>query len=373
MKIKQYLFICIILLPFKISFSALKVLHISFHMGCIKEFEMVGKELGLDVTAWFPLENKESHDRFDNKCPNWNAIYSIGHDRAKRVWDLNKDYFNQFDVIITSDTAPLARIFLQNEWKKPLIIWICNRFDYYDVGSCDCAFPDQEYYDLFRKAATQQNVSVVGYVAYEHFYARNKGVDTGNLIIKPCGLVEMGYRNGTKSAIASSVKKEETFLVPPRHGSDYLVAKCNELGINTYTGNYNGPYDLKDFKGVIHFPYAWSNLALFENMQLGLVHFVPSEKLLKTWFNSGMRSTYPFFSLNDVSNLHLSEWYCPEHKDVIVYFDSWQDLKHKVQTIDYESMRDKIKTFGQHHKKEMLGRWRDLFDKSKNYLSALHA
>lgn len=345
--------------------NALKVLHLTFHAGCIKDFDVVAQELGLDVTVWFPLESKESHNRLDNQCLNWNGIYNIGHDRAKRIWELNKEYFNSFDVIVTSDTAPLARIFLQNEWKKPLVIWICNRFDYYDGASLDCVFPDQEFYDLFRKAATQKNVTIIGYVAYEHHYAQGRGVNTGSLVIKPCGSLETTFRDG-KSAIPANIKKEETFVIPPRGGSEYLLSKCNELGIKAYVGNYSGPYDLKDFKGVIHFPYAWSNLALFENMHLGLVHFVPCPQLLKTWFHSNMRSIYPFFSLNDVNNLHLSEWYCPEHKDVIVYFDSWEDLKKKIDTTDYVMMRKKIKAFGKGHKQEMLSRWRNVFNHVKN-------
>jgi len=63
----------------------------------------------------------------------------------KKFGNLHKDYFDTFDVIVTSGTAPLHESFLQNGWTKPLIIWICNRFDYCDYASLDCNFPDQEY------------------------------------------------------------------------------------------------------------------------------------------------------------------------------------------------------------------------------------
>ena len=46
-----------------------------------------------------------------------------------------------------------------------------------------------------------------------------------------------------------------------------LFEFCTTLGIKSYCGRYNGPDDLRDFKGVIHIPYAWSNFALFENME----------------------------------------------------------------------------------------------------------
>lgn len=161
--------------------NRLNILHMSFHKGCINEFNAVGKALGLQVTSWFIQSDLP---RFDGSSTG-GAIYNIGHERAEKVWNLHKDYFEQFDAVITSDTAPLSRIFLQNGWKKPLIIWVCNRFDYYDAASLDCHFPDQEYYDLFKQAATMPNVKIISYTPYEHIYAAQKGIDIGTLTIKP--------------------------------------------------------------------------------------------------------------------------------------------------------------------------------------------
>ncbi len=350
----------------------LKVLHLSFHLGCIKDFELVGKELGLDLTSWYILENKESHDRFDPSSSNsWNAIYNITHDRAKKVWEKNKDYFNQFDAIVTSDTAPLCRVFLQNDWKKPLIIWICNRFDYSDWETRDSSFPDAEYYELVQEASKQKNVSIIGYVAYEHFYAKSKGVDTGSLIIKPCGVIESSTRSSEKNYVPESVVKEETFFIPPRleeHQIQHLISQCNSIGLQAYCGRYNGPHELKDFKGVINFPYAWSNLALFENIQLGLPMFIPTVRFLRELANSPERNLYLFFALE---NLEYSEWYAPENEDVFVYFDSWQDLQYKVQTLDFEELRKKTIEFGIRHKQEMLNRWYVVFDNAKRLLKII--
>ena len=61
-------------------------------------------------------------------------VFFVKKDFGKRSWVNSVVDFGKFDVIVTSDTAPLSRIFLQNNWKKPLIIWICNRFDYVDYG-----------------------------------------------------------------------------------------------------------------------------------------------------------------------------------------------------------------------------------------------
>ena len=149
----------------------LKVLHLTFHRGCAREFTGIAKALGLDLVTWY-IPNLPPFF-LDGKTTG-NALYNVGHQRAQDIWEKHRDFFEQFDLILTSDTAPLSRIFLQNKWTKPLFIWICNRFDYYDGASLDCHFPDQEYYDLFSQAAMLPNVTMIAYTAFEHNYAQRK-------------------------------------------------------------------------------------------------------------------------------------------------------------------------------------------------------
>jgi len=336
----------------------LKVLHLSFHLGCIKDFEEVAQNLGLDLTSWYILSSDLPNNYFDGKNSG-NAVYNIGHGRANAVWNKHRDYFNKFDVIITSDTAPLSRIFLQNGWSKPLVIWICNRFDYFDRVSLDCNFPDKEYYELFKQATNLANVRIVGYTPYEKFYAAQKGINIGNLLIKPLGKLAWHVEKLSTSFIPKQINKTETIFVTPRLSQKqlgYLVQQCEMVGVKTYSGRYNGPDDLKGFKGVITIPYAWSTFALFENIQNGLIHFIPSEKFMRELSNYGL--SFHTFTLD---HFELSEWYCPENRGVIVYFDSWKDLKHKIDSLDFEKMKARLHEFGLQHRKEMLNRWEKLF------------
>ena len=43
-----------------------------------------------------------------------------------------------------------------------------------------------------------------------------------------------------------------------------LKNQIEMLGFKAYTGKYDGPCDLTNYKAVVHIPYAWSNLAFFE-------------------------------------------------------------------------------------------------------------
>lgn len=327
-----------------------KMLHIGFHKGCLKDIEEVGKELGIEITSWWILESVERRADFEG-IDVGNRVYNMSHDRAEKVWQRHKEYFNQFDVIMTSDTAPLARIFLQNGWEKPLIIWVCNRFDYRHDNSDP--FPDAEFYDLFRSAMQKKNVILVPWSAYEYVYASQKQVYFGTNVIKPIGSKPNANKK-TRSSIPKFVKKEETLFIYPRLEEftiESIKKSCTDIGIKTYSGPYDSPDELTAFKGIIYVPYQWSNMALFENIQRGIVHFVPTAGFLR---NFTIFSTYDFH--------YLSEWYCDENQDLFVYFNSWEDLKNKVATTNFEEKRAYIRARANKGREDTLIQWRQIFD-----------
>ena len=110
----------------------MKLLHITFHKGCELEIEYVFKILGHTVETWRYDDGETISEswRFDNGKTNSESTYKINYVTAQTYWEKYKDFFNTFDGIITSDTCPTSRPFLQNNWSKLLIIWVCNRFDY---------------------------------------------------------------------------------------------------------------------------------------------------------------------------------------------------------------------------------------------------
>ena len=309
----------------------LKVLHISFHKGCQNEIEYISKKFNFDLN--FMHYSDGISDKNNNP-------YIISHEKAMKVWNMNKDYFNKFDLIITSDTAPISRVFLENNWNKRLIIWICNRFDYPHIP--DQGMPDKRYYELIQNVKNMPNITIMGYTPFENYYVNEiKKLDIGNLCIKPIGKIGDIYQNYTSTIIEN---KQNTFIIGPYHNDNLMMdlkSKLESLDIKIYNGRYNGPKDLAEFKGIIHIPYAWSNLVLFEAIQLEIPMFIPSREFLKYFIHTeidGLKKDGFFWSppLRE-EVLHLSEWYCDEFKEAFIYFDSWEDLKQKVKNLDYNN------------------------------------
>jgi hypothetical protein len=136
-----------------------------------------------------------------------------------------------------------------------------------------------------------------------------------------------------------------------------LAEKLTNLSIPNHNGRYNGPLDLAKFKGVIHIPYAWSNLALFEGLSLGIVYFIPDKNFLIQ-----IKKHKNFFWSPPYREevLELSEWYNPELSDVLVYFNSWEDLKFKIKNLNYQEQKDKLKNFIQAHQEKYFNIWKNI-------------
>lgn len=324
----------------------MKFLHVNFHKGFELDIEYVFKKLGHSVQSW----------RFDDGETDGNDIYQINYLRAQKCWDKYKDFFNTFDGIITSDTCPTSRPFLQNNWSKLLIIWVCNRFDY---GIED----DQLFNDLLRSIPSRKNVYITGYTYIENIYSKQlRNVDITDVVIKPLG----------KNIISDGLKKtyhnqEDIFYVPFYENETKfmnLSEKLTNMEIQNKCERFSHVSKLLEYKGIICLPNAWSILTFFEVMQLGIIYFVPTQRFLVEMSNSNeyliQRYWFQVPYNGDPNLLKASEWYCDEHNDLIIYFDSWEDLQEKIKTTDYEKQTQKILEYAEKHSYVTLTKWNNI-------------
>ena len=100
-------FFFLLFIPF-LLFSKQKVLHISFHNGCIGEIQQICRAFNLELDTWNVLNLK--HKFLNGKTRNQNN-YIMTHENADLTFNKHKKTFEKYDLIITSDIAPLSRIF----------------------------------------------------------------------------------------------------------------------------------------------------------------------------------------------------------------------------------------------------------------------
>lgn len=343
--------------------NSFKLLHICYHEGCVGELEAIAQTLGIDLVSWNVHRLRPYF--FDPEAQGGNLLYNLGRERAQRIWKKHCHFFNRFDAIITSDITAVSRIFLENGWTKPLILWISSRFDWSFHGETDCDFPDQAYYELLRLAKSFPNVRFVPSTPFEICYAKQKGVDLSGPVIAACAYSLYRHKNSWPS---DPVKNQQLFIhqrteeVQLHHMPSFRISEfLQKRGVPAVCYRYKTLTELQVFKGVLYLPYQWYIISFFEVLRLGVPIYVPSQafllELLKTM-------NYYFenreFALEG-GLLPIAEWYAPPVQEIVTYFDSWKDLKIKLAETNSFAIRQKSIAYALEHQEKMLGKWRDVF------------
>jgi hypothetical protein len=336
-----------------------KVLHLSHHYGCLKDHQYICSNLGLE------LESVYSH--WDTVLPK--GCYGLASEQANEIWNKNEDYFKSFDYIITSDTAPLSRIILQNidNFSGKLIVWICNRFDYNIEW-------DSSYYELIKKYSNHEKVKLIPYTEFEKVWLNRFNIDTKYETIKPIGLV-----------ISEPLSKEEQYSIGfdgdyemSLGGGDVLVSRyhndnifqssksiCESFGLVANHAKYRGSVELemlsKLYQCFLIFPDAYSKFTAFELMQLKMPVILPSENLLLKLYK---KPNY-FFSTGITPNtVKYCEWYNEYYEKFAVYFEDLDGIPDAVQMVkDHkDEIYDIMNTISKIHTEKTLNQWREVYD-----------
>lgn len=332
-----------------------EILHISHHIGCFRDQHYILNKLGFEVT---------NHKFYD-------GTFKITKEIADDFWHTHKDQLNEFDYILTSDTAPLSRIFLenQNEFKSKLVIWICNRFDY--------NMEDQtRFYDLFSRAEENPNIKIVPYTYFEKIWCMEKGTDIMNREhIPPCGINLPQFEHYMpNSKIYDSDYGEKVdipdadVIVPIYHNDNRffdMTKYLNQREIKVYNGGFRFIEQLKKYKAFVTMPDAFSKFLCFELIHSKIPVILPSKDFL---YELSKRPNY-FFNIWGSGGANLlkkewidwCEWYDPNLNECRFYFDSFEEIPDIIKSIDKESMDLQFENASKYLEDKSLNLWKNFY------------
>ena len=332
-----------------------EILHISHHIGCFRDQQYVLDKLGFEVT---------NHKFYD-------GVFQITKDIANDFWRNHKDQLNQFDYIITSDTAPLSRIFLENqdEFKSKLVIWICNRFDYRMES-------ESEFYSLFRNAEKNPRIKIVPYSYFEKVWCTHKGIDLMNHEhIPPCGQVSLELeKNIPNSDYFEDMYGKESELpdadviVPIYHNDNMFFGMSDFLrsfGLTVYNGSFRSIKQLKKYKAFVTLPDAFSKFLCFELIHANIPVILPSKEFL---YQLSKQPNY-FFNiwgsggadLLELDWIDWCEWYDPELKDCRFYYNSFDEIPDIIKTLDNLDLKNQFERCSKYIEDRSLSKWKEFY------------
>lgn len=338
----------------------MRVLHLSHHYGCLKDHQYVCEKLNIELETQFSI---------------WNQIiprdtYRITKDYANQVWKDNCDYFNSFDYIITSDTAPLSRIFLQNmdKMKPNLIVWVCNRFDYNMYG-------DSEYYSLFKEATKWDRVKIIPYTEFERIWATQFDINITEKVIRPIGITSKTLLTGESSdnmvGFGGDYEKivDSGDVLISRYHNDTIFQDSKKLfesyNLKATVCKYRGREELKNLGSLYNaffiIPEQYSKLVAFELMHFKIPVILPSErfilhlsKLPNYWFGSGLYK----------ETVSVCEWYNEYYDKFAIYIDDFSEIPEAYNTIveHKKGICDIMGECSLLHQQKTLDQWRKVYN-----------
>jgi len=330
----------------------MKILHLSHHIGCFKDQEYVLNKLGHEVTSLKILELGETLTVI-----NPIESFRMSAPLARVVWSETKDYLNSFDVVLTSDTAPISRIILENieEFTGKLVIWICNRYNYELFG-------DAEWTKLFDKANDFPNVKIVPYTLFEKVWADANGIRTEDWeVITPLG---------KWVANSDPVEKDNDVWVGMYWNDNKfmnLKQKLLDMGVKAQGGDserYADVNELKRHYAMITLPDAPSKLICFELIHLGVPALLPAKPLMKELKNTPGYGIPLAPAQFDDSIIDVLEWYDPELEDCRYYYNSFEEIPKLITNIKHSQdvIRENCEYHSQRLEEKVLAQWKNLYD-----------
>lgn len=332
-----------------------EILHISHHIGCFRDQEYVLNKLGFEVT---------NHKFYDN-------VFEITKEIANDFWNNHKDQLNEFDYIVTSDTAPLSRIFLENqeEFKSKLVIWVCNRFDYRMENQ-------PEYYKLFKEAEKNPNIKIVPYSYFEKIWCTEKGTNLmEHEYIPPCGIhLEKNEDNIPdteyfEKMYGKKVALPDADVIVPIYHNDNNFFKMTEFlrgkNISVYNGSFREIGDISKYKAFVTMPDAFSKFLCFELIHAHIPVILPSKEFLYTL---SKKPNY-FFNIWGSGGANLlqkdwidwCEWYDPDLVDCRFYYNSFEEIPEIIKNIDKEKMKINFNRCSKFIEERTISKWKNFY------------
>jgi hypothetical protein len=337
-----------------VSTKGLRVGHFSNHLGALRDQAWIFERLGMDVSDFFI------------------RYYDVTAKFAGDYFREHMEVINAFDIVITSDTTPLSRIFLQNlSLLKPrLVIWVCNRLDY-DVH-------DEAYISLTKEALARRDSKVI-YIPYTE-YEKNDALERLGVSLTACPTItphglqisdvtmteEVGRHYSLKVAGTSKAKIDLAQLKKEGKGAIFVTRYQNdqrhvgvpklfdEHQILYVSGSYSHPDQLRDYSAVVTFPDAMSKFLTFETIQYGVVVVLPS----MSWLEKLVHTSKYFFNGDNMGNQpkralwYENEWYrFPECRIYVSSVDELVEVARQLNDNTYphlaylkRNMKERAKT-----------------------------
>jgi hypothetical protein len=335
--------------------KALNVLFVNYHAGVEMEVHAVLAKVAASI-------NQSVHFTHTRGVGDL-ADFIVTEAASLAYYPLHTDHCNSsiYDLIVVGDVVTYSRPYLQSACKTNIILYITNRFDF-SINN------DSEYHALLSTASRWPNVRVIVNNLHEHNYALTaRNADIHVYAYAPStGLLSDTARNMLSDSQVnwSTVDKNELIVVnKPGQNSLHSLLEKHEIPLPFIPSRYGGPLGLAG-RFLVHIPYQVNTMALFENLNNGVLYILPSVRLYCAWLEDGtatMDSGERRWTEKELRK--YVDWYRTDLSYLFFYFEDIEDLAPKsafreMVEKEAEAKRGAVRNYMLYHVDRTIEAWR---------------
>ena len=320
------------------------ILHITKNNDCIKYINIIIETINSNINNL--TNNSFNNFKLENKIMDYPNF--ISEKIANDIWDVEKDFYNKFDIVIVSDIVMISMPLLYNMEKHntKVIFYLFNRVDW---GCWNISNDDYNKYIETLKVTSEKYSNRITYLynnKYDYKICNDLGIGTGtgtnnsnilnNKYIPNISLINKRlntYEWSKLIVFGAGTNINNYYLYLNKISYDYYSERpCNIFN------NYD-EININNYMGILLLPYQTSTHSLYHNLGKGTLYFIPSKRFIyelydNKWYywegkieKNDKGEEYKKYDNFKKANIDLSEFY--QHPELFIYFDSWEDLCNK--------------------------------------------
>lgn len=317
----------------------MKFFNIDLHISVIEDIKTIFNSLGHSVDSW----NLSGHNWVFGRSPadievvNQSSWKNLDQKMCDEFYNRYKNDLSKYDAFIAC--YPPAFALLYERFNKPIYIVVATRYEY--PFSNDLEKLNWLDNKLKNMIDSGQIIPITNN-KYDRYYCEYFLERDFKHIPSLCNYTNSKY-SGIKDAIVSGRSIIDGF----NH--------ISSLGRFTWA-------DLYSHKAIIHIPYNASVMSIFEQYTANVPLFFPTIDfgkklqgyLSEIFFLPNLRITYDLYT---DSILRLSDFYDEDWMPNIQYYDSVDNLIHKINTVDLENISYQMSEVNKTRSSKIINAW----------------
>lgn len=320
----------------------MRFFNIDLHISVIEDIKTILNSLGHSVDSW----NISGHNWVFNREPadievvNQLTWQRLDQDMCDRFYTSYKNKLADYDAFIAC--YPPAFALLYEKFNKPIYVVAATRYEYPFSN-------DRNRWSWFNEKIKSMidsgQVMPIANNKYDKFYCEYFIDREFHHIPSLCDYTDAKY-SGSNDAIVSGRSSI--------HGFKHI----SQLG--RFTWDY-----LYTHKAIIHVPYNVSIMSIFEQYTANVPLFLPNIKFGKTlpgylseiFFHPNIIDSEAIVKFFDEEILTLADFYDSEWMPFVQYYNSIDELTHKLMTLDLHDISSSMQQFNRVRSEKIKNLW----------------